>query len=668
MSLAASTPAAPAAAAVPAPGERPRPLPGESPKDATEATRALQRERRASLPLADRQAFDDALRGLVASAGDQWVLGVHGRPVWTLRGYEFLDREDAPDTVHPGLWRHARLNRISGLFQVAEGMYQLRGMDLANMTILEGDSGLIVIDPLMSAETARAALDLYLRHRPARPVVAVIYTHSHVDHFGGVRGVVDEADVLAGRVQVIAPAGFMREAVSENVIAGPAMNRRALYQFGAMLPRGERGTVDAGIGKSGIAGSVGLIAPTRLIEQPVETLVVDGQEIVFELTPETEAPAEMILFHPRQRVLNMVEIACQCLHNLLPMRGAPVRDALAWSLHVGRALHRYGERSDVLIAQHHWPTWGGERLRTMLAHQRDAYKFLHDQTVRLMSHGYVGSEIADLIEWPASLAADWSTHPFYGHLAHNVRAIYQRYLGYYEGNPAQLEALAPVPAARKTIEYMGGAQAVLQRARQDYAKGDYRWVAQVASQLVFADPSNLEARALNADALEQLGYQSESATARNAFLQGASELRRGVPRLSPTANPASDLSRALPIDLLFDWLGVRIDAAKAQGRRIVLNVEIADAGTRHVLNLENSALTHLDDAQAPEADATVRLPRAVLDAVLHAPGQWPQHLASGAVQVHGRSEAVQSLLEMLDTFPADFPIVEPRPPRPGMRP
>ncbi|HSB21969.1 MAG TPA: alkyl sulfatase dimerization domain-containing protein, partial [Burkholderiaceae bacterium] len=420
------------------------------PKEATEATRAANRAQRAELPLADRQSFDDATRGHVEAFGDKVVMRADGsRQAWTLRGYEFLAAEEAPDTVHPGLWRHARVNLANGLFKVVDRVYQVRGLDLSNMTILEGDSGLIVIDPLISVEVAREAMALYFRHRPQRPVVAVIYTHSHVDHFGGVRGVVGDDEV--GKVSIWAPAGFMHEAVGENVIVGNAMARRAQFQFGPLLPRGERAQVDAGLGKTVSGGSITLIAPTRLIEKPIETHRIDGIDVVFELMPGAEAPAEMIMYYPQLRVLNMAEIATQNFHNLLPLRGALVRDPLVWSKYLGGALDRYGAGSDVLIAQHHWPVWGGERVRAFLAKQRDAYKFLHDQTVRLINHGYVGQEIADMIKLPPSLNQEWSVHAFYGSLKHNVKAIYQRYLGYYDGNPANLDPLPPVAAAKKTV-------------------------------------------------------------------------------------------------------------------------------------------------------------------------------------------------------------------------
>ncbi len=638
-------------------------------KPATDATRARQQALRARLPLQDRQAFEDAHRGLVETAKDLQVMGANGRTVWTLRGFEFLEKEDAPDSVHPGLWRQARLNMFSGLFKVCERMYQLRGMDLANMTIIEGDTGLIVIDPLTYVERAQAAMALYYRHRPHKPVVAVIYTHSHVDHFGGVRGVIDEADVLAGNVQVIAPAGFMEEAVSENLIAGPAMGRRALYQFGNLLPRGELGTVDAGLGKSSMAGSLSLIAPTRLITEAVETLVIDGIETDFILTPGTEAPAEMMMFHPQLRVLNTAEVVTQCMHNLLPMRGAQVRDPLAWSRYINETLHRHGDRAEILIAQHHWPMWGGERVREMLRKHRDLYKFLHDQTLRLINRGYVGSEIAEMIELPESLAEDWSTHAFYGHLPHNVRAIYQRYLGYYEGNPAQLEALPPAAAARKTIAYMGGAEAVLARARADFDQGEYRWVAQVGSQLVFADPANRAARELAADALEQLGYQSESATARNAFLQGAAELRDGVPRIPGGGGTgySRDLVRALPAGLFFDWLGVQVDGLRAAGQRIVLHWRLTgvtgpagEGAEDWTLNPENGALTH-HSGHLATADARLTLARPVLDDIALGKTSLAEAVDAGRVQVQGDASRVQALFGLMDKPGGMFPMVEPRP-------
>ena len=629
-------------------------------KDATDATRAANRAALAQVPLADQQSFEDARRGFVEALGDKLIMR-GDRLVWTLKGYEFLEREQAPDSVHPGLWRHARVNTANGLYRVSDRVYQLRGFDVSNMTVIEGDSGLIVIDPLISTEVAAAAMELYLKHRPKKPVVAVIYSHSHIDHFGGVRGIVSGDDVAAGKVTIWAPAGFMAAAVGENVIAGNAMLRRALFQFGAMLPRGELGQVDTGLGKSVSLGTVTLIPPTNIIERPLETHRIDGVEIIFELTPDAEAPAELIMYYPQFRVLNMTEIATQNFHNLLPMRGALVRDSLAWSKYIGGALHRYGASSEVLIAQHNWPVWSGDRVRAFLRKQRDAYKFVHDQTVRLMNYGYVGAEIAEMVKLPSSLNNEWSTHSFYGNLKHNVKAIYQRYLGHYDGNPANLDALPPVEAARKSVEYMGGAASVLKKAREDYARAEYRWVAQIASQLVFADPANRDARELAADALEQLGYQSESATARNAYLQGAFELRNGVPNLPGGSGAAPDIIRSLPLDMYFDFMAVRLNGDKAAGKTIVLNWRFTDINEDYMLNLENSALTHVADTQAENADATLTLTRATLDEISLQKSTFASAIQSGQIAITGKREKLVELLEMLDTFPIRFPIVEPRP-------
>ena len=632
-------------------------------KDATEATRTANRAALAQVPLADQQSFEDARRGFVEALGDKMITSADGRLVWTLKGYEFLESEKAPDTVHPGLWRHARVNTANGLYRVTERIYQLRGFDVSNMTIIEGDSGLIVIDPLISTEVAKAAMELYLKHRPKRPVVAVVYSHSHIDHFGGVRGVVNAEEVAAGKVTIWAPAGFMAAAVSENVIAGNAMLRRALFQFGAMLPRGERGQIDTGLGKSVSRGTVTMIPPTNLIEKPIETHRIDGVEVIFELTPDAEAPAELIMYYPQFRVLNMTEITTQNFHNLLPMRGALVRDSLAWSKYIGGALQRYGVSSDVLVAQHNWPVWSSDRVRGFLRKQRDTYKFVHDQTVRLMNYGYVGAEIAEMVKLPQSLYQEWSTHSFYGSLKHNIKAIYQRYLGHYDGNPANLDALPLVEAAKKSVEYMGGAESVLKKAREDYAHGEYRWVAQVASQLVFADSANRDARGLGADALEQLGYQAESATARNAYLHGALELRNGVPNLPGGSRVAPDVIRSLPLEMYFDFMAVRLNGDKAAGKTITLNWRFTDTKQDYLLNLENSALTCVPDTLAADADATLTLTRATLDEISLEKTTFPAALQSGQIAVAGNRERLVELLEMLDTFPIRFPVVEPRPAR-----
>jgi alkyl sulfatase BDS1-like metallo-beta-lactamase superfamily hydrolase len=503
--------------------------PAPTPKDASPFTAALNRAVLTALPFADTQDFDDARHGLVATLPEVEIKNDQGRIVWSLRDYAFLGDEQAPPTVNPSLWRLARLNLIHGLFQVTDRIYQIRGFDISNMTVIEGDHGLIVIDPLVSTEVARAALELYMQHRGRRPVSAVIYSHSHTDHYGGVRGVVDERDVSAGRVHVWAPDRFMEEVVSEAVLAGTAMVRRAQFQFGATLPKGPRGQVDAGLGKGLSRGTVTLIPPTRIIKEPIEAHRIDGVEIVFQLTPETEAPAEMHMFYPALRALNLAENATHTLHNIYPIRGAQARDANAWAKYLNAARDRFGREADVAFAQHHWPVWGNARVLEFLGKQRDLYKYLHDQTMRLVSHGYKAAEIAERLTLPKSLGTSWHVRGYYGTLSHNAKSVYQRYIGWYDANPANLNPLPPVERGRKYVEYMGGAEAVIRRARDDFARGEYRFVAEAMSHVVFADPANAQARQLGADALEQLGYAAESATWRNAYVLGALELRQGLP-------------------------------------------------------------------------------------------------------------------------------------------
>src|SRR6266849_4342055 len=539
--------------------------------DATPITRALNRTMLDALPFDDFTDFEDAGRGFIGSLPEVEIKNAQGRVVWSLRDYAFLDEETAPPTVNPSLWRQARLNTHHGLFQVTEGVYQVRGFDISNMTLIEGDAGVIVIDPLISTEVASAGLELYRKHRGARPVTAVIYSHSHTDHYGGVRGVIDEDDVRAGRVDVWAPDRFMQEVVSENVIAGTAMVRRAQFQFGATLPKGPRGQVDAGLGKVTSRGTVTLIPPTRTIEAPIEAHRIDGIEIVFQLAPETEAPAEMHMFYPAFRALNLAENATHNLHNIYPIRGAQARDANAWARYLNEAMDRFGRDADVVFAQHHWPVWDNRRVLDYLGKQRDLYKYLHDQTVRLMNHGYKAAEIAERLTVPKGLASTWHARGYYGTLSHNAKAVYQRYIGWYDANPANLNPLPPVERGRKFVEYMGGAAAAIKRAREDFANGEYRFVAEIMSHVVFADPSNTDARRLGADALEQLGYAAESATWRNAYLLGALELRQGRPSSVERAPFSADIVRAMNLDLCFDYLGGRLNGERAEGRVIVIN-------------------------------------------------------------------------------------------------
>lgn len=629
--------------------------------DATHLTQRLNQGVLESLDFSDTEDFEDAMRGFAGTVPRGEVLNAKGRPVWSMEPYAFLEGEGAPASVNPSLWRQARLNRLHGLFQVCDRIWQVRGLDLANVTFIEGDTGLIVIDPLTFVESARAALELYHAHRPRRPVVAVIYSHSHTDHYGGVLGVVGEAQVAAGEVEVIAPCGFMQAAVSENVLAGVPMRRRAQFQFGNTLAPGVQSHVDSGLGKGIGRGTTSLVPPTRTIDAPRERHVIDGVEIVFQLTPESEAPAEMHFFFPQMRALNLAENATHNMHNLCPLRGAQARDALAWSKYLNEALEEFVPQSDVVFAQHHWPVWGRERIERYVSEQRDLYRFLHDQTLRLMSHGLTPREIAETLFMPSGLAKRWHARGYYGAVGHNVKAIYQRYLGWYDGNPASLNPLPPQSAGLKYVEYMGGAEAIIERARADFARGDYRWVVQVLDHLVFAQPDHREARALAADAMEQLGYQSESATWRNAYLLGARELREGVRRLQSGGSGAlnANVVSVLPMEMFFDYLAIRVDGIRAQDLEARFDWVMPDAGEAWRLTLVNGVLNHSRGSHGARADATVRVDRSALVRMLHEGSSLAQGLAEGALAVDGSRERFEAFLGVLEEFDPNFNVVEP---------
>lgn len=624
---------------------------------ATDSTVASNKAVLEQLPFANQQAFADAQRGFVAQLPDGKVTNEDGSVAWDMSQYEFLNKEAAPDTVNPSLWRQARLNNIHGLFKVTDGMYQIRGMDLANMTIIEGDTGLIIIDPLLSPSTAKAGLELYYQNRPKKPVVAVLYTHNHVDHWGGVKGVLDEADVKAGKAHVYAPAGFMEHAVSENVIAGPAMSRRATYQFGAMLPPGERGHVDTGLGKALSRGSRSLIAPTDTVPDNA-TLNIDGIEVQFQMAHGSEAESEMMMYFPKFKVLDTGEVTSQHMHNVYTIRGAAVRDASAWSHYIDLALERFGDKTDILVGQHHWPVWNQEDTKHFLSVQRDLYKYMHDQSVRMINKGYLPGDIAEQLKLPESLDQEWYARGYYGTLSHNAKAIYQRYMGWYDANPANLNPLPPEQNAAKTVAYMGGADKVIEQARKDYANGEYRWVASVMSQVVFAEPDNQAARELGAAALEQLGYQAEAGTWRGAYLTGAMELRDGPSK--PTDGSLSpDVLQALDTGMFFDLMAVRLDADKAAGKHLVINWQLSDTEENYRLNLEHSTLTYRADEQDDAAQATVVMTRETLNQILLRRTTFPEAVKSGQIKVSGEPNAFFGLLQMLEVPSGVFPIVEP---------
>ncbi|MEY2406501.1 MAG: linear primary-alkylsulfatase [Acidimicrobiaceae bacterium] len=621
------------------------------PKPASVATAAAQAAVAAALPISDTHDHELATRGHLAPPLANVVEGRWGLPARDLDANDFL-AADCPDSVNPSLWRQASLNRHAGLFEVADGFYQVRGLDLSNVTFIAGDRGWVVIDPLTTTETAAAALELVGSRLGARPVTAVLYTHSHIDHFGGVLGVVSRDAVTADEVPVYAPEGFLHAAISENVIAGTAMTRRATYMYGTLLPRSPLGQVDAGLGKAVPAlGTNGLIAPTHDISTTGTELVIDGVRVVFQVTPDTEAPAEMNFLFPDRRILCMAENCTATLHNLYTPRGAQVRDSLAWAHYINEAIELFADRSDTLFASHHWPRWGAAEVRRFLGNQRDVYRYLHDQTMRLANLGYTPTEIAEEVGLPDDLRTEFSNRGYYGTVSHNVKAVYQKYLGWFDGNPANLDPLPPSAAGAKYVEFKGGADEVLRRARACFDDGEYRWVAQVVNHVVFADPDNMDARALQADALEQLGYQAESAVWRNFYLTAAQEVRNGPPVL-PGVTQSSELNQAMTPAMALDYLGVRLNGPRAAGVRLSFTLEL-EGHEPIALGVQNGTIHYVEGRPAVDPDATVRASDAAfLDFVF---GRITHH----DLEVDGDAAALEQLAGLLDSFELFFPIVTP---------
>jgi len=593
---------------------------------------------------ADRQDFEDADRGFVGKLDPCVVTAEDGRVVWDNDSYSFLDA-DCPETANPSLWRQAQLCAKQGLYEVTDGIYQVRGLDLSNMTLVEGDEGVIVIDPLISSETAAAALALYREHRGARPVTAVIYTHAHVDHFGGVRGVHREG------IPVIAGHGFMEAAVAENVYAGQAMSRRSDFMYGAKLEKGPAGQISAGLGQTNSTGTVGVIPPTLEITETGQEEVVDGVRIRFQMTPGTECPVEMNFYFPDHKALCMAENATHNLHNILTLRGAVVRDARIWSHYLNETIDLFADDVDVAFASHHWPTWGRDRIVTYLSEQRDLYAYLHDQTLRLMNQGYTGIEIAEMVELPPALDAAWHTHGYYGSASHNIKAICQRYVGWFDGNPAHLWQHPPEASAARYVDAFGGADVVIDKAQGFIDDGDLRFAAELLNHVVFADASNTTARELLAGVYDKLGYGAENGTWRNFFLQGAHELRNDDPP-TPLDLAPPDMVAALTVGQLFDTVAIRVDGPKAWGTSAAIDWIVTDEGVRHRTELSNGVLIQRDDP-AGTADLTVTLSKAELIGLLGGA------LTLADVETTGNVDAVQTFLDVLDPGNPGFAIVTP---------
>lgn len=604
-----------------------------------------------TLPFEDTTDFEDADRGFIAALTPCVITAADGRVVWDNDSYDFVAGQP-PTSVHPSLWRQSQLAAKQGLYEVVEGIYQVRGFDLSNITFVEGDSGVIVIDPLISTEVAAAALALYREHRGGdRPVTAVIYTHSHVDHFGGVLGVTSQADVDAGRVAVIAPEGFIEHAVAENVYAGTAMARRAGYMYGTMLARGPHGQVGCGLGQNTSTGEVSVIVPTVTISHTGETHTVDGVAIEFQMAPGSEAPAEMHFYFPQFRALCMAENATHNQHNLLTLRGALVRDPRAWAGYLTEAIDTFAGRADVVFASHHWPTWGAERIAEYLALQRDLYAYLHDQTLRLLNQGHTGTEIAEQFRLPPALERAWHARGYYGSVSHNVKAVYQRYLGWFDGNPARLWPHPPEAAGPRYVAALGGVDRVVELAEAAFDDGDFRWAATLLDHAMFTDADHAEARRLYADTLEQLGYGAENATWRNFFLTGAAELRGGVLGTAVDTTSTSMLTQ-LAVEQIFDTLAIRVNGPRAWDLELALDVSFADTGVNYRLTLRNGVLVHRKVPADPgSADVTITAgTKLALLAAL---------LGKQQLEVSGDQTAWAKLLGVLERADPNFNIVTP---------
>lgn len=631
------------------------PLAARASEPASAITADRQKAVAQALPFSDRQDFEFADRGFLGTRADPLIKRADGQVAWNLAAYDFLKGEP-PETVNPSLWRQAQLLARHGLYKVSDRVWQVRGFDLANITFIKGDTGWVVVDPLTTAETAKAAFDLVTEKLGALPIKAVIYTHSHTDHFGGVRGIVDQKDVEAGKVAIIAPEGFMKEVVSENILAGNAMTRRAQYQFGFTLPPGVEGQISSGIGQAVSRGTITLIPPTQIVDHTGQELVLDGVKFQFQYTPDTEAPAEMNFYLPDLRVLDMAENSNVTMHNILTPRGALVRDSKAWADGLTESIRLYADGSDVMITSHGWPRFGQGTVKTVLANHRDAYKYLHDQSVRLLNEGLTGDEIADQIALPPSLAKDWYNRGYYGSMSFNSRAVYQRYMGWYDSNPAHLDPMPPAEAGRRYVEAMGGADKVKAMAKASATAGDYAWAANLLNHVVMADSADGSAKAQLAAVYEQLGYQTENSLWRNMYLTAADELRGGVRKLPASMAPL-DILQGLESQMIFDVLAIRLNAEKVGDAHLKLAFVFPERNERFVVEVRNRVLVAQPSTDVEGIDATLTVARPVfLDSLFRGTSLVPK-IMSGEVKLAGDRAAMGRLTGWFDAFPTDFPIV-----------
>ena len=624
----------------------------------SEHTISFQNSMRKSMPFEDARDFEEYKKGFIAAPDFKQIMADAGHVAWDMASYEFLLNEKDFDSIHPSLQRQAVLNMAYGLYEVLPGkIYQVRGFDLANISFIKGNTGWIIFDPLTAAETARAALKFINEQLGERPVTGVIYSHSHADHFGGVRGVVDEADVRSGKVPVIAPSGFMDHAVSENVYAGNAMNRRLFYQYGVLLPRSPFGHVDQAIGKNVAAGNLGLIQPTVIVDDAFEEMTVDGVKMVFQNTPGTEAPAEMNTYFPNLKAFWGAENINNTVHNIYTLRGALVRDALEWSKQINVALHEFGQEAEVMFTSHNWPRWGNERIQEILRDQRDIYANLNNDVLHLANQGVTINQIHNIYRPPKSLQMSWAARSYHGSEFHNSRAIINRFLGYWDANPATLVPLSPSDSAPLYVEMMGGAEKIIKKGQELYEQGKYRYATEILNKLVFAEPDNQVAKDLLADVYEQIGYQKESPSVRNSFLAGAYELRNGIPQGASPNSAGPDMVRAMSTELWLDFLGIRLDSKQAEGIEFVINLITPDNGEKFVIELSNSTLTTVKGYQAKSPDLTVTINREDLIMTMMGAVPFDEQIKAGNAKLVGDRKPYEQLKSMLVQFDIGFEIL-----------
>ena len=630
----------------------------EEAKAATQYTQQVNQNYAKSLPFSDRQDFDDAQRGFIAPLLDEGILrDANGKPYYRGEDYKFDINAPAPETVNPSLWRQSQINGISGLFKVTDRMYQVRSQDISNITFIEGDTGIIVIDPLVTPNAAKASLDLYFKHRPQKPIVAVIYTHSHTDHYGGVKGIVSEADVKAGKVQIIAPAGFMDEAISENVLAGNIMSRRAFYSYGLLLPHNAQGDIGNGLGVTLTTGGPTIIAPTRSITKTGEKLNIDGLDFEFLMAPGSEAPSEMHLYIPALKALCTAENSTHTLHNFYTLRGAKTRDTAKWTDYLNETLDKWGSQAEVLFMPHTWPVWGNQHINDYIGKYRDTIKYIHDQTLHLANQGYTMNEIGNMIHLPETLDKNWASRGYYGSVSHNARAVYNFYLGYYDGNPANLNPYGQVDMGKRYVKALGGSAHAINLAREAYNQGDYRWASELLKQVIAANPGDQVAKNLQADTFEQLGYQAESATWRGFYLTGAKELREGAKKIEHASTASPDTIKGMTVEMLLDYMAVRLNSEKAAGKSISLNFNLSDNDNLN-LSLNNSVLNYRKVLQ-PKVDASFYMSRSDLHDVLVGQAKMADLVKAKKAKIIGNGAKLEEIIACLDNFDLWVNIVTP---------